>query len=161
MGSVKNLVLGCQVIASDAERRRFIGALKVLILSLILAKGRVHGYEVYKTIEVLGGGRWRPSLGTIYRVLNEMVEEGFIEKHGSLEGRRYVAYYTATPRGAEFFADTAAAYLRRVRLVIELILRASEKLRDLGVEPTEIEELAEGLRNTIEGLLARRRSANA
>ena len=120
------------------ERRRFKGALKLLVLALALSRGEVHGYEVYKTIGELTGGRWRPSLGTIYRVMNEMVEEGLLEKRTSYEGRRQVGLYSPTVKGAAHFLESSTEYLRRIAIGVELVLEAASRLENMGLDPSRI-----------------------
>ena len=52
----------------------------------MLAEGASNGYNVIKTIAERSGGTWRPSPGSVYPTLQQLVDEELIEAVG--EGRR-------------------------------------------------------------------------
>jgi len=54
------------------------GWLRPLILSLLLNKGSLNGVEIMDEIQRLTGGLWRPSPGSVYPMLAEMLEEGLV-----------------------------------------------------------------------------------
>jgi len=54
------------------------GWLRPLILSLLLNKGPLNGVEIMDEIQRLTGGLWRPSPGSVYPMLAEMLEEGLV-----------------------------------------------------------------------------------
>jgi len=119
------------------ERRKPYGVLRMVILAIVLSKGRVHGYEIYKTIEGFAYGAWRPSQGTIYRVLNEMVEEGLLDKEVT-EDRRQVAYYAITERGIRTFLEIVQEYFRKLNTVLPLTVEAVMKASEYGYDTREV-----------------------
>ncbi len=58
------------------HRRR---GLRIWVLSL-LARGPKNGAEIMNAIEEMSQGWWRPSPGSIYPLLDSLVQEGFITK---------------------------------------------------------------------------------
>jgi len=133
------------------ERRKSYGVLKMVVLSTVLKKGRAHGYEIYKTLENLAPSTWRPSQGTLYRVLNEMVEEGLLSKE-VVENRRRIAYYTATEKGIEFFLESVREFLAKLSAVLPLTLEAFTKVVEERGEEGRATTIAEILRELIEGI---------
>lgn len=55
------------------------GLLRYAILSILQEKP-LHGYEIIKTVEIRTKGLWRPSPGSVYPTLSELVTDGFLEK---------------------------------------------------------------------------------
>ncbi|WP_292387561.1 PadR family transcriptional regulator [Methanosarcina sp. UBA5] len=72
-------------------RRAF---LKYVVLKIIKDKP-THGYDIIKTVELRSNGRWTPSAGSIYPILEKLESKGFIQSEG-IERRRV---YTITPKG--------------------------------------------------------------
>jgi DNA-binding PadR family transcriptional regulator len=75
------------------------GEIRPLILAVLLDKP-MHGYEVIQELEAKSGGRWRPSAGSVYPTLQQLVDEGLATSE-EVDGRRT---YTLTDDG-----KTAAA----------------------------------------------------
>lgn len=61
------------------------GDVRSVILSL-LAEGPSNGYGLIKSIQDKTGGLWRPSPGSVYPTLQQLVDEGLIASTG--EGKR-------------------------------------------------------------------------
>jgi len=72
-------------------RRSF---LKYIVLNIIKDKP-THGYDIIKTVELRSNGRWTPSAGSIYPILERLESKGFIQSEG-IERRKV---YTITPKG--------------------------------------------------------------
>lgn len=72
-------------------RRSF---LKYIVLNIIKDKP-THGYDIIKTVELRSNGRWTPSAGSIYPILERLESKGFIKSEG-IERRKV---YTITPKG--------------------------------------------------------------
>lgn len=72
------------------------GFLKLTLLKLV-SKGPTHGYALMKEIERLTEADWKPSPGSIYPALQELVEDGLITSQSM--GRRKV--YEITPKGQD------------------------------------------------------------
>lgn len=70
------------------------GFLKLAILKLVSQKP-LHGYALMKEIERMSEGTWRPSPGSIYPALQELLRSGYITQEQ--EGRKRI--YKITTRG--------------------------------------------------------------
>jgi DNA-binding PadR family transcriptional regulator len=81
---------------------------------LSLAEGERHGYSVAKAIEAATNGATRLRPGSLYRLLKQMVTDGWIAETESDDRRRY---YRLTPWGRKI----AQAEAQRLR---ELVRRA-------------------------------------
>jgi DNA-binding PadR family transcriptional regulator len=62
------------------------GNVRGLLLAALLA-GPSHGYELMRRLEELAGGRWRPSPGSVYPLLQLLEDEGLI-RGTDAEGRK-------------------------------------------------------------------------
>lgn len=78
------------------------GDIRAVILSL-LAEGPSNGYGLIKTIAERSGGTWKPSPGSVYPTLQQLVDEELIEASG--EGRR--TDYTLTDVGHAYVTANA------------------------------------------------------
>lgn len=78
------------------------GDIRSVILT-VLADGPSNGYGVIKTIAERTGGGWRPSPGSVYPTLQQLVDEELIEATG--EGRR--TEYTLTETGRAYVKENA------------------------------------------------------
>jgi len=94
--------------------------LELLILAMLIKEGDAHGYALYKRILEATQMLWNPSIGTIYRVLNDMTGRGLVAK--DVEGRRH--RYSVTSKGVEYFASRAQAPLTRKAGVLAAMLEA-------------------------------------
>ncbi|AYF97886.1 PadR family transcriptional regulator [Protaetiibacter intestinalis] len=83
------------------------GDIRAVILSL-LTDGPSNGYGIIKTIAERSGGVWRPSPGSVYPTLQQLVDEELIESSG--EGRR--TEFTLTEAGATYVKEHAEELAR-------------------------------------------------
>jgi DNA-binding PadR family transcriptional regulator len=70
------------------------GNVRGLLLAALL-DGPAHGYELMRRLEGRAGGRWRPSPGSVYPLLQLMEDEGLVRGR-DIEGRKV---YELTERG--------------------------------------------------------------
>jgi DNA-binding PadR family transcriptional regulator len=70
------------------------GFLKLAILKLV-SQRPLHGYALMKEIERMSEGTWRPSPGSVYPALQDLLRSGYIRQEA--EGRRRI--YRITPQG--------------------------------------------------------------
>jgi DNA-binding PadR family transcriptional regulator len=103
----------------DNEFRRIF--LKFIVLKIISQKP-THGYEIIRTIEQRSGGRWTPSAGSIYPILEGLERNGIIRSE-EIERKKI---YAITPRGEIAFE------------------RMAEKKRQLLMEMMQVVEVATG-----------------
>ena len=77
---------------------------------LVLVDGPLHGYAIMKAVERESRGEVRLEIGSLYRLLGRMVNEGLLEM-GKHDGRR--RDYALTPLGRRTLKAEAArlAYL--------------------------------------------------
>lgn len=88
------------------ERRRR-GDVRLAILGL-LAEGPQNGYAVIKTIAERTGGAWKPSPGSVYPTLQQLVDEDLVVSTG--DGRKTLFELTDAGRAeAEAKAEEIAA----------------------------------------------------
>jgi len=78
------------------------GDIRAVILSL-LADGPSNGYGLIKTIAERTGGDWKPSPGSVYPTLQQLVDEELITSTG--EGRR--TEFTLTEAGEAYVKENA------------------------------------------------------
>lgn len=76
----------------DIEIRRAF--LKYIVLKIIKDKP-THGYDIIKTVELRSNGRWIPSAGSVYPILESLESNGFILSE-EIERRKV---YSITSRG--------------------------------------------------------------
>jgi DNA-binding PadR family transcriptional regulator len=62
------------------------GDVRGLLLAALLPEA-AHGYELMRRLEDQAGGRWRPSPGSVYPLLQLLEDEGLVRGHDE-EGRR-------------------------------------------------------------------------
>jgi DNA-binding PadR family transcriptional regulator len=70
------------------------GNVRGLLLAALL-DGPAHGYELMRRLEGQAGGRWRPSPGSVYPLLQLLEDEGLVSSTDR-EGRKV---YELTPAG--------------------------------------------------------------
>jgi DNA-binding PadR family transcriptional regulator len=78
----------------DREVRRIF--LKYIVLKIINDKP-THGYDIIKTVELRSKGRWIPSAGSIYPILESFESSGFIQSE-EIERKKV---YAITPKGVD------------------------------------------------------------
>jgi len=91
-----------------------VGFLKLTLLTLV-SKGPTHGYALMKQIERLTDEEWKPSPGSIYPALQELVRDGLVTS--SAQGRKKV--YAITPLGK----DTLQVAIREAEDAIKRLNR--------------------------------------
>ena len=82
-------------------RRRPKGDVRLAILSLLSETDGLNGYSIMKAIGEKTEGAWRPSPGSVYPTLQQLVDEELIASRG--EGRK--TEFTLTDAGRTFVAE--------------------------------------------------------
>jgi DNA-binding PadR family transcriptional regulator len=72
------------------------GNVRGLLLAALL-QGGAHGYELMRRLEEQAGGRWRPSPGSVYPLMQLLEDEGLV-RSTEQDGRKV---YDLTPAGRE------------------------------------------------------------
>ena len=104
----------------------------IFILS-ILEKGPSHGYKIGNEIEKRSLGMWNPSASTLYWILNNLREKGFIRL---LEEDKVKKVYEITDMGEEALRLMKATQ-KKIRNTYRRFLAASIDIRD----SSDLEEL--------------------
>ena len=115
------------------RKSRKVAWIKAALLAHGIVRGEFYGYEAYKLFLSAGREKWRPSIGTIYKTLGEMVEEGLLEKRSVRKTpRRIVYYYRVTNRGIETYLEKALSYADKTAFWLALVVESLVKLRKHG-----------------------------
>ena len=122
---------------SDPLRYR----VRFLILTLLAIKPS-HGYELSKKIEDLTRGLVKGSPGSIYPVLKELKDEGYLEEDLVVEQGRAKKIYRLTPKGARVLASELDIFYDIANVLIELAVKAKKRLEEIagdasGLRPYE------------------------
>jgi DNA-binding PadR family transcriptional regulator len=110
----------------DKEIRRAF--LKFIVLKIIKEKP-THGYEIIKTVKLRSNGRWTPSTGSIYPILESLESNGFIQSE-EIERKKV---YSITPRGVETLdrmTQKKMELLSEMSRIINSMTEGSEKTDD-------------------------------
>lgn len=95
---------------------------KFFILCVLHSKP-MHGYEIARAVEQSTNGCCSPTEGTIYPVLREFEEGGYLTAETELVSGRERKVYTLTDKGKEAFKVAVEAWMEVTRC-----LTASEKV---------------------------------
>ncbi|WP_214325841.1 PadR family transcriptional regulator [Nonomuraea sediminis] len=92
------------------------------VLTALLG-GPLHGHAISKSIQELSGGRVKPSVGTLYGILERLHERGVIavDREETVNGRAR-RYFRITDEGQALVTAEA----RRMREAAALVLRTAE-----------------------------------
>lgn len=106
-----------------------------------LIDGPAHGYAVLEKIRAMTAGRVKPTVGTLYGVLERLVDEGLIARAGSeIVNGRARHYFEITDAGsaavrAEAQRMAADAEMVRQALGARAASRATRRVRPATVLP--------------------------
>ncbi|MEO3993058.1 MAG: PadR family transcriptional regulator [Desulfurococcaceae archaeon TW002] len=123
-------------------RRKRTQVLRYLILAVLATNPQLHGYGIYKRIVYVTQAVWKPSIGTLYRTLNEMVNEGLVKKKSS--GYRRLEY-EITSTGLEIFIKETLPHATKSAGILTEFLEAYKEIRKRGNLPKIPDELVERL----------------
>lgn len=83
-----------------------LGALDLLVLKTLSARGPMHGYGIAVHIEQYSGDVLRVEEGSLYPALHRIEQTGWIRAEWRLsENKRRAKYYRITPTGKKRLAD--------------------------------------------------------
>ncbi len=103
--------------------------MKILLLSIIIRHEKIHGYKIYKELLDIGMDEWNPSIGTLYRLLNELTGKGYIVAEEGYAGKRRIVYYMPTKKGIEEFLHVCEHFFEDGRIGMEILLPTLKKLK--------------------------------
>ena len=102
----------------DKDMRRIL--LKFIVLKTISDQS-TYGYEIIHRIEKITGGRWTPSAGSIYPILEGLETNGYIRSE-EIERKKV---YSITPQGMKMLdsmIQKRMEFLREMTLIINNVL---------------------------------------
>lgn len=86
-----------------------------LYVLLALSDGERHGYAIIKEIEALTDGALTILPGTLYRIVRQLADDGWIVEVGDDKDERR-RYYKLTPRGRK----AAQAEVARMAMIVSI-----------------------------------------
>lgn len=97
------------------------GYMRAIILALLAEHPR-YGYDILLTLAEASDG-WRPSPGTIYPILHDLYERGWItKKEVEREGRRRIIYRLGA-KGKRHLEHDAMEHARFVAMMRKILIR--------------------------------------
>jgi DNA-binding PadR family transcriptional regulator len=97
------------------------GYMRAIILALLAEHPR-YGYDILQTLAEASDG-WRPSPGTIYPILHDLYERGWItKKEVEQEGRRRIIYRLGA-KGKQHLEHDAMEHARFVAMMRKILIR--------------------------------------
>lgn len=93
---------------------------KFFILRVLYAQP-MHGYEIARTVAEVTQGCCTPTEGTIYPVLREFEEGGYVTASSEVVNGRERKVYTLTPRGRKAFEVAVEAWQEVTRYILEAV----------------------------------------
>jgi len=98
-----------------------LGEPSYLVLAALL-EGPLHGYGLIQRIQALSGAGRRMAVGTLYGVLDRLLDQGLIAESGEeLVGGKVRRYYALTQPGREVVAEATEARRAQVEKVLRLL----------------------------------------
>ena len=87
------------------------GFLRLYVLHRIAAKP-AHGYDLLQEIETKTEGVWRPGAGSIYPILKELVNGGYIKAESHKKTGKQQHIYNITPEGRALLQRSSEIFMK-------------------------------------------------
>lgn len=94
-------------------------SLSKFFILCVLHQKPMHGYEVARAVERTTNGCCSPTEGTIYPVLREFEEGGYLTSAAEIVSGRERKVYTVTDKGREAFRVAVDAWMDVTRCLID------------------------------------------
>lgn len=120
------------------------------MLLAALLESPAHGYELMSWLEERSGGRWRPSPGSVYPLLQVFEDEGLAKGHEQA-GRKVFALTEAgraqADRGRvrDLAADPAASQHQELRAEVQQLHLAARQV-GAAASPAQVEQAVAAVR---------------
>jgi len=85
----------------------------------VLHQHPMHGYEIARAVERTTNGCCSPTEGTIYPVLREFEEGGYVTSKSEVASGRERKVYTLTDKGRQAFKMGVEAWMEATRCLID------------------------------------------
>lgn len=98
------------------------GTVAFLVLAALARGGRMHGFEILRSVEEASGGSLLLEEGALYPALHRLENRGWLEAEWAVseKGRR-AKYYRLTAQGRRGFAREARQWDRYVEAVARVV----------------------------------------
>ena len=106
-----------------ASRAYWAGTIKMSLSKFfilrVLHDRPMHGYDIARAVERTTNGCCSPTEGTIYPVLREFEEGGYVTSEAEIVSGRQRKTYTLTDKGREAFRVAVEAWMDVTRVLLE------------------------------------------
>jgi DNA-binding PadR family transcriptional regulator len=109
---------------------------------LLLAEGPLNGYQIMQEIEKRSDGVWRPSPGSVYPALAQLVDEGLVRTEEVGERRTYVLTDAGQTYVDERRTDLGAPWEQMTGAVDDDVSALFREMRRVGMAAGQIGHLA-------------------
>jgi len=119
----------------DKEIRRVL--LKFIVLKIIKDRP-THGYDIIQHIKGITGGRWTPSAGSIYPILEGLESKGCIQS----EETERKKVYSITPKGVKALdrmIQKKMELLRELTIIINKVLGEDSDIEAISPQSQEMQ----------------------
>lgn len=103
-------------------------SLNYLVLMLLRSSPK-HGYMLLQDIERHTEGGWKPSHSAIYKLLNSLEDEGFIQSWEEKDGERARRVYKITDNGEKLIDASEKEFEFYMNAFISSLLEAKEDIK--------------------------------
>ncbi|NPV89487.1 MAG: PadR family transcriptional regulator [Firmicutes bacterium] len=93
----------------------------------VLSTQSMHGYDITRTVRDMTKGCCSPTEGTIYPLLKEFEEGGYVTSQNELVNGRERKVYTLTPKGHQAFLVAVDAWEEVTHYVLEAVNKSKYK----------------------------------
>ena len=94
-------------------------SLSKFFILCVLHKRPMHGYDVARAVEQTTNGCCSPTEGTIYPVLREFEEGGYVTSEAEVVSGRERKVYTLTDKGREAFKVAVASWMEITQCLVD------------------------------------------
>src|SRR3954453_19884538 len=106
-----------------SSRAYWAGTIKMSLSKFFILRALherpMHGYDIARAVESISNGCCSPTEGTIYPVLREFEEGGYVEVESEVVSGRQRKTYTLTEKGREAFQVGLQAWMDVTRTLIK------------------------------------------
>jgi len=97
------------------------GTLQTIILHLLMAEGRMYGYEITRRVAELTGNELQLTEGALYPALHKLESLGLVVTEKEMIGKRVRKYYLPTAAGLEVSAKKKREFWHFVAVMQSLL----------------------------------------
>ena len=99
---------------------------ELAVLAVIVDKQETYGFEIKKTLMDYSDGFFSLGTGSIYTILNRLIEQGFISPHyHSGDKKKNRVYYRATTKGRNFLSIYRLCFSQNLKHIFDMLEKLS------------------------------------